>query len=80
MVRVKHLCSNFRWQEMSSKTDSMGVQGYLAHKKTPNPLWPPYEPRHRSTVGSQGIAFSYERGTPVGGEQRVTSANSTMQR
>ena len=29
------------------------MQGYLAHKKTPPP-----------TVGSQGKAFSFERGTP----------------
>jgi len=28
------------------------VQGYLAHKKTPNPLGPPEGPRHRPTVGS----------------------------
>jgi len=25
---------------------------YLAHKKTPTPLGPPYGPRHRATVGS----------------------------
>jgi len=41
------------------------LQGYLAHKKTPTPLGPPYDPRHRPTVGSSGGAFSYERGTPV---------------
>ena len=28
------------------------VQGYLARKKPPTPLWPPYDPRHRATVGS----------------------------
>ena len=28
------------------------VQGYLAHKKTPNPLGPPEDPRQRPTVGS----------------------------
>ena len=27
-------------------------QGYLAHKKTPNPLGSPKEPRHRPMVGS----------------------------
>ena len=42
------------------------LQGYLAHKKMPTLLGPPLDPRHRSTVGSQGGAFSYERGTPVG--------------
>ena len=42
------------------------LQGYLAHKKTPTPLGPPYDPRQRSTVGSLGGAFSYERGTPAG--------------
>ena len=28
------------------------LQGYLAHKKTPTPLGPPKDPRHRPTVGS----------------------------
>ena len=28
------------------------IQGYLAHKKTPTPLGPPQDPRHRPTVGS----------------------------
>jgi len=41
------------------------VEGYLAHEKSPTPLGHPQDPRHRSTVGSQGVAFSYERGTPV---------------
>jgi len=41
------------------------VQGYLAHKKQPPPLGPPYVPRHSPSVGSQGGAVSYERGTPV---------------
>ena len=35
-------------------------QGYLAHKKTPTPLGPPYDPRHMPTVGPQGGAFSCE--------------------
>jgi len=42
-----------------------GVQGYLAHKKTPTPLGPPQDPRHRPTVGSQGGALSYERGARI---------------
>ena len=41
-----------------------GLQGYLARKKMPIPLGRPWEPRHRPTVGFQGGAFSYERGTP----------------
>ena len=28
------------------------VQGYLAHKKQPPPLGPPYDPRYSPTVGS----------------------------
>ena len=27
-------------------------QGYLAHKKLPPPLGPPYDPRYSPTVGS----------------------------
>ena len=29
-----------------------GLKGYLANKKTPNPLGPPEDPTHRLTVGS----------------------------
>ena len=29
------------------------LQGYLAHKKQPHPLGPPYDPRYSPTVGSQ---------------------------
>jgi hypothetical protein len=43
------------------------VQGHLAHKKTPTPLGPPYDPRHWPTVGSQGAVSSCERGAPVHG-------------
>ena len=42
-----------------------GLQGYLAHKKTPTPLGSPEVPRHKATVGSYGGGLSYERGTPV---------------
>ena len=42
-----------------------GLQGYLANKKTPTPLGPPLDPRHRPTVGSLGGAVSYDRGTPL---------------
>ena len=40
------------------------LQGYLAHKKPP-PTRTPLDPRHGPTEGSYGVAFSYERGTPV---------------
>ena len=43
----------------------MSLQGYLAHKKPPPPLGPPYGRRHRATVRSYGESVSYERGTPV---------------
>ena len=39
--------------------DVGALQGYLTHKKMPNPLGPPYDPRHRPTVGPKGDAFSY---------------------
>ena len=45
--------------------DVCTLQGYLAHKKTLNPLGPPKVPRHRATVGSYGGGGSYARGTPV---------------
>jgi len=40
-------------------------EGYLAHKKPHPPLGPPKGPMHIPTVGSYGVAVSYERGTPV---------------
>ena len=36
------------------------LQGYLAHEKTPPPPGTPKDPRHRPTVGSEGVAFSYK--------------------
>ena len=33
--------------------------------KTPPPLGPPYVPRHSPNVGSYGVAFLYERGSPA---------------
>jgi len=41
------------------------LQGYLAHKKHPPSLGPPYCPRHSPTVGSYEGVVSCERGTPV---------------
>ena len=35
---------------MMSPTDE--IQGYLPHKKRPNPAGPPWDPSHRPTVGS----------------------------
>jgi hypothetical protein len=48
-----------------SPSASLPVQGFLAHKKTPMPLGPPYDPKHGPTAGSSGGAFSCKGGTPV---------------
>ena len=48
----------------------MILQGFLAHKQTTSPLGPPSGPRHGPAVGSQGGAFSYERG-PSGSPARA---------
>ena len=48
-----------------------GIQGYLAHTKTPPPLGPPKEPRHGPNVRSYGVEFFYERGTPVHPQEGV---------
>ena len=37
---------------------ALPVQGYLAHKKLPPPLGPPYQSRHGPTVGSYGVVVS----------------------
>jgi len=37
----------------------------LASVHPPHPLGSPYEPGHGPTVWSYGVAFSYERGTPL---------------
>ena len=34
------------------------AQGYLPHKKSPDPLGPPQEPRHGPTVGFYGVVSS----------------------
>ena len=44
---------------------TLNLQGCLAHKKQPPPPGPPFAPRHSHTVGSQGGAVYYERGTSV---------------
>ena len=43
-------------------------------RNSPPPLGPPYSTRHSPTVGSQGGAVSYERGTPVTGREAVPVA------
>ena len=48
-----------------SRKNLKELQGYLAHKKTPNPPRPPQDPKHRPTAESLGGAFSYGQGTPV---------------
>ena len=48
------------------KKAQVAVQGFFAHKKTPPPPGPPYVPRHSPSVESWGVAFFYERSTPVG--------------
>ena len=40
--------------------------GVPSSLKTPTSLGPPWGPRHRPTIGSEGGAVSYERGAPVG--------------
>jgi len=39
---------------------NFAVQGYLAHKKPPNPEGPTQDPRHGPTVGSYWLAVSLE--------------------
>ena len=36
---------------MKRRTSLLRLQGYLAHKKTPTPLGPPYDTGNRPTVG-----------------------------
>ena len=58
------------------------LQGYLAHKTLPPPpLGLPLGPRNRPTVGSEGSAVSYERGTPVRtpkGPKRMHTLRATI--
>ena len=61
--------------KLQRKSSMSTEQGYLAHKKTPNPQRTPYGPRHGPTVGFYGVAFSLERGTPPVGrpEEGITT-------
>jgi len=51
--------SECEWRVHPLRGPLTGVQGYLAHKKQPPPLGPPYGPRHSPNVGS------YSRGVGV---------------
>ena len=46
-------------------------------RKRPPPLGPCYDPTQWPTVGSQGKAFSYDRGTPVGSCRVSRARDST---
>ena len=46
-------------------------QGYLAHKKQPYPLGPPWDLRFSLTVGSWEEGVFYESDTPAVGEHIV---------
>ena len=63
-IALKHeTCQSSDRQVISAQQildrKAIGVQGYLAGKKMPTPLWIPYHPRQRPTTGSQGGSFSY---------------------
>ena len=53
-----------------------GLQGYLAHKKQPPSLGPPYGPRHSPTVGfKEGVVY-HARGTPVNPKPHTSSLHA----
>ena len=54
-----------RGVEVGTERRAHHVPGYLAHKKQPPPLGPPYDPMYSPTAGSYEGGVSYERGTPV---------------
>ena len=43
---------NETYSEIQARSSIVPVQGYLALKKQPQPLGPPYDPRYSPTVGS----------------------------
>ena len=53
------------WCALHAHRVSPDPTGVSRLQETASPLGPPQAPRHCPTVGSQGGAFSYERGTPV---------------
>jgi len=62
-VNLHHVIRSYVVQIWSRNTllsrgDATRVQGYLADKKTPSLLGPPYDPRHGPTVEPYGLAFS----------------------
>ena len=44
------------WKNQRFRMVSVTVQGFLAHKETPNPLAPPLGPGHGATEG-EGVHF-----------------------
>ena len=42
------------------------VQGYLVHKKTPKPVGPPQDPRHRPAVGLYRSTSLIRNSSPLG--------------
>ena len=54
------------------------LQGYLAHKKQPPSLGPPYGPRHIPAVGPEGGAVIHERGTSISHPSIVKLTITTM--
>jgi len=49
---VNHVYLLITPSEHTTPITGRPLQGYLAHKKTPTPQGPPYDPKHRPTVGS----------------------------
>ena len=50
---------------MYFRNERFSVQGYLAHKKQPPLLGPPWGPGHIPTAGIYAQAVSDEQDTPV---------------
>ena len=75
LIFLQGSTSFLRFGVYGLRKKSFSVQGYLAHKKEPPPLGPPYDPRYRPTEGSQGGAFSYEEGVPVEVEMKCKCGN-----
>ena len=62
LVLEKRVYGRLAWREDLSEKDYRGTS---LIRTRPPPLGPPWVPRHSPTVGFQGGAFSYERGTTV---------------
>ena len=53
------------WRHWMWASRSVELQEYLTHKNITPPPRTAIGPKHGPAVGSQGVALSYERGTPV---------------